>query len=234
MLNEQTRKGLKSLTTVGNAAIVRFPWTSILQKNKSIIAFINLEEYGEEPFEEFGFEETLSEFLTLVDFYQDPEITSEGNIITIESGNNTQRYETSDLDSMKSFDIPVTTLEKVNSTPEIINFEITSAELIRLKKVSALTKSTSLLVQASVDGDCSLVTCKLDRNNNSSNESVTAFPMSAQEDINVKFDIANISKLPDRDYQVSIKKSATSGNGVSVWTVTDEPIQIVVSVADLF
>lgn len=234
MLNENTRKGLKTLTTVGNAAIVRYPWTSVLQKNKSIIAFINLEEYGEEPFEEFGLEEALSEFLSLVDFYQDPEISADGNLITIESGKQVQHYETSDLDSMKSFDIPVTALENVSKTPEIINFEITASELSRLKKISSITKATSLIVGGKEDGESTLTVCRLDRNNNISNDSVTEYPMSSTEDINVVFDMMNIAKLPEKSYQVSIKRSATTGNGVSIWTVEDEPIKIIVSVSDLF
>lgn len=234
LLNENTRRGLKSLTTVGNAAIVRYPWTSVLQKNKSIIAFINLEEYGEESFEEFGLEETLSEFLSLIDFYQDPDITAEGNIITIESGKQVQHYETSDLDSMRSFDIPVTALENVSKTPEIINFEISASELSRLKKISSITKATSLIVGGKVDGESTITVCRLDRNNNISNDSVSEYPISSTEDTSVVFDIMNISKLPEKNYQVSIKKSATSGNGVSVWTVDDEPIKIIVSVSDIF
>ncbi len=234
MLNEQTRKSLKSLITVGNAAIVRYPWTTVLQKNKSIIAFVNIEELGEEPLEEFGLEDNLSEFLSIIDFYKSPEISAEGNLVTIQSGKNTQRYETSDLDSMRSYDVPVSAIEKVQGTPEIISFEITSSEIARFKKLASLTKSTSFIVNSKEDGESSIIVCKLDRNNNMSNDSVTNFEMSASESIRVEFDIQNIAKLPEKDYSVSIKKSGTTGNGVSMWTVTDEPIQIVVSVNNLF
>ena len=233
MLNEQTRKGLKSLTTVGNAAIVRYPWTSVLQKNKSLIAFINMEEYGEEPFEEFGLE-SMSEFLSLVDFYEDPEIAIQNGVISIESGKFHQKYGTSDLDTMQSFDVKVTTLEKVTATPEVINLEISVEELQRFKKIASLTKSTTLLVSGSESGDCSVTVCKLDRNNNMSDESVTEYPMSVSEDISIVFDIQNIAKLPDKNYSVSIKKSPTTGNCISVWEVGDEPINIVMSVANSF
>ena len=232
MLNEQTRKGLKSLTTVGNAAIVRYPWTSVLQKNKSLIAFINMEEYGEEQFEEFGLE-SMSEFLSLVDFYKDPEIEIENGIISIESGKFHQKYSTSDLDTMKSFDVKVTTLEKVSSTPEVISFELTSDELQRLKKIASLSKSTSMLVSGSEDGS-TITVCKLDRNNNMSDESVTEYPMSVTKEIKVEFDIQNIAKLPDKNYSVSIKQSESTGNGISIWEVSDEPIHIVMSVSNLF
>jgi hypothetical protein len=231
LLNEETRQGLKSLTTVGNAAIVRYPWTSVLHKNKSLIAFINMEEYGEEPFEEFGLE-SMSEFLSLVDFYKDPEIEIENGVISIESGKFHQKYGTSDLDTMKSYDVKVTTLEKVSATPEVIAFEITADELQRFKKIASLTKATSMLVSGSEDSTITI--CKLDRNNNMSDESITEYPMSVSKDINVVFDIQNIAKLPDKNYSVSIKQSETSGNGISVWEVSDEPIKIVMSVANLF
>jgi len=233
LLNEETRKGLKSLTTVGNAAILRYPWTSVLQKNKSVIAFINMEDYGEDQFEEFGLE-NMSEFLTLVDFYKDPEISQEGSVISIESGKYHQRYQTSDLDTMKSYDIPVTALDKISGTPEVIAFEISSEELGRMKKIASLTKATTMLISGKVDGDSTITVCKLDRNKNMSDESVTEFPMSVNEDINVEIDMQNVSKLPDKNYSVSIKKSPSTGNGVSMWEVDDEPIKIIVGVASLF
>lgn len=233
MLNEQTRQGLKSLTTVGNAAIVRYPWTSVLQKNKSLIAFINMEEYGEENFEEFGLE-SMSEFLSLVDFYKDPEIEINNGIISVESGKFHQKYSTSDLDTMKSYNVPFTALGKVEATPEVINFEITVDELARFKKIASLTKATSFLVSGSTEGDSSITVCKLDRQNNMSDESITEYPMSVSEDINVEFDIQNVAKLPDKNYSVSIKKSETSGNGISIWEVSDEPIKIIVSVANVY
>lgn len=233
MLNENTRQGLKSLTTVGNAAIVRYPWTSVLQKNKSLIAFINMEEYGESEFEEFGLE-SMSEFLSLVDFYKDPQIEIENTIISIESGKFHQKYSTSDLDTMKSYNVPVTALEKVEATPEVISFEITVEELARFKKIASLTKATSLIISGSTDGESSITVCKLDRQNNMSDESITEYPMSVATDINVEFDIQNIAKLPDKNYSVSIKKSAASGNGISIWEVTTDPIKIIVSVANLY
>ena len=232
MLNENTRRGLKSLTTVGNAAIVRYPWTSVLQKNKSLIAFINMEEYGEEPFEEFGLE-SMSEFLSLVDFYSDPTIDIDSGIISVESGKFHQKYSTSDLDTMKSFDVNVSMLEKVSATPEVISFEVTTEELQRFKKIASLTKATSFVISGS-DGEGTITVCKLDRNNNMADESITEYPMAIAKDISVVFDIQNVAKLPDKNYTISIKQSATSGNGISVWEVDDEPIKIVMSVANIY
>jgi len=234
LLNENTRQGLKSLITVGNAAIVRYPWTSVLQKNKSIIAFINMEEYGENEFEEFGLE-SMSEFLSLVDFYKNPEIEIENGIISIESGKFHQKYSTSDLDTMKSYTVDISALGRVEATPEVINFEITSEDLIRFKKIASLTKATSFIISGNIDGTNTITVCKLDRNNNMSDESVTEFPMSVKKGgINIEFEMQNISKLPDKNYSVSIKKSETSGNGISVWEANTEPIKIIVSVANLF
>ena len=233
MLNTQTRKGLKTLTTVGNTAIVRYPWTSVLQKNKSLIAFINMEEYGEEPFEEFGLE-SMSEFLSLVDFYNDPEISEEDGIISIESGKYHQKYGTSDLDTMKSFDVKITTLEKMSAAPEVIAFDISQDELVRFKKIASLTKATNLVVSGNTEGESTLTICKLDRSKNMSDESTSEFPMSVSKNINISFDVQNFMKLPDKTYSVSIKQSETTGNCISIWEVDDEPISIVVSVSDVY
>lgn len=233
MLSEETRKALKSLTTVGNAAIVRYPWTSVLQKNKSVIAFMNLEDYGESEFEEFGLE-TMSEFLSLVDFYQDPNIEIEDGIISIESGKFHQKYATSDLDTMKSYDIKVTTLKKVRATPEIIHFRINKEEIQRFKKIASLTKANSLIIRSNPSGN-EIVVCKLDRNNNLSDESVTEFPMTvSKDDVNIVVGIQNILKIPDKNYTVSVKQSEASGKCISEWDIEDEPISIIISINDIF
>jgi hypothetical protein len=230
LLNEQTRKGLKSLTSVGNAAIVRYPWTSVLQKDKTLIAFINLEEYGEEPFEDFGLE-NMSEFLSLIDFFKDPEIdiNSDG-VISIETEKWHQKYATSDLDTMKSFDVKVTTLENISKAPEALSFEISKEEFVKMKKIASLTKATSLIVSPNEK----LILGKLDRNNNISGETEIDYPISVQQEVSIVYGMSHIAKLPDRDYTVSIRVSETTGNGISVWEVSDEPIKIVVGVVDVW
>jgi hypothetical protein len=229
MLNEQTRKGLKTVSSLGNAAIIRYPYATVLQKNKTLIAFVDLREYGEEEFEEFGLDETLSEFLNLVDFYDDPEIENDGTLITIKSGNRTQHYNTSDVSAtMKSYDIKSEALDKIDATPEVLSFFIPKEEIQRIKKISSLTRADSLIVK-----DGQLITGKLDRNGNISNDSVTNFPVTASKDVSAVFDMGNIGKLPDKDYRVSIKQSEKTGNGISLWEMEDEPIKIIVSVQDM-
>jgi len=230
LLNEQTRKGLKSLTGVGNAAIVRYPWTSVLQKDKSLIAFINLEEYGEEEFPDFGLD-NMSEFLSLIDFFKDPEIDIDTDgVVSIEADKWHQKYATSDLDTMKSFDVKVNTLDKISQAPEALSFEITQDEFVKIKKIAALTKATSFIVSSQEK----LIVGKLDRNNNISSETEIDYPISVKNDVSIVYSMAHISKLPDRDYSVTIKVSEATGNGISIWEVADEPIKIVVGVVDVW
>jgi len=230
LLNETTRKGLKSLTNIGNTAIIRYPWTTVVQADRNLIAFVGLEEYGETPFSEFGLE-SLSEFLALVEFYRDPEITVDDTTLTLTSGNRVQRYTASDVDDMKAFDIPTTMMTNVGNTPDAITFEISASELQNEKKNASLTRASSFIVNGK---DSTITVCKLDRNKNISDDSVTQYAMASKEDTSIVFDMNNISKLPDKDYTVYIKKSESTGNYISLWEVSDEPIKIIVSLADFY
>ena len=228
MLGKKTRKAFKDLNAVGNSAIVRYPLTSIIQLDRALISFINLEELGEEPFDEFGIY-YLSEFLSLIDLFEDGVITKEDNIIKLKNDNSSQKYKTSDLDTMEIFDMPAVVLEKISASPSLVTFDIKSEEIERIKKVVALLKLKSFIVDAS--DKLNIVACNLSENGVYMNESINTIEGAViSEPTRVVFDTLNISKLPSVDFKVSVTRNENTGNYISLWKATDEPISIIVAV----
>ena len=228
MLGKKTRQAFKDLNTIGNSAIIRYPLTSIIQLDRTLISFIDLEALGEESFEEFGIY-FLSEFLALIDLYEDGDIERNGNIIELKNANSTQKYETSDLDIMEIFDMPSTVLEKLLSADTELTFTLNSVELDRIKKVASLLKLKSLVIDA--DTELDLVACNLSENNTYMNESINRInDVDITTPTKVVFDIQNILKIPSIDFNVRIIKNVSTGNYISVWEANEEPVTIVASI----
>ncbi|MCK5536171.1 MAG: hypothetical protein KAI79_05045 [Bacteroidales bacterium] len=231
MLNKNTQKAFKDLNTIGNSAIIRYPLTSVIQLDRALISFIDLEALGEEPFEEFGIY-FLSEFLSLIDLYDGGEIERKDNIVEFKNASSTQKYETSDLEIMKIFDMPGTVLEKLLDSPTEATFTVSSDMVDRIKKVSSLLKLKSLIVDANAETkELSLIACNLSENNAYMNESNNSIPdCDITTTTKIVYDIQNILKIPSVDFNIRIIKNPTSGNHISVWEAIDEPVTIVVAV----
>ena len=230
MLNKNTRTVLKNLNTIGNSAIIRYPYTSIIQPDKTLISFIDMEALGEEEFDEFGIY-FLSEFLSLVDLYDDGEVRREGNIIELENSYSTQKYETPDLEIMKIFDVPSAVLGKLLSSEIEVSFDLGTEQLSRIKKVASLLKLKSMIVDAKTENEeMKLVACNLSENDSYMQESVNDVPIGiVNVDTKVVFDIQNILKIPDADYKVRIIKNQDTGNYISLWEAENEPFSIIVT-----
>ena len=229
MLNSKTRKIFKDLGSIGNSAIIRYPLTPIIQLDRALISFIDLEALGEEQFEEFGIYH-LSEFLSLVDLYEGGEIKRNGNVIELKNESSSQKYKTSDLDVLEIFDMPSAVLEKIQETTPEVTFTLTSDRLDKVKKVSSLLSLKSFIIEAQGD-ELNLVACELSENGAYMNEAVHNISgAEVTNDTKVVFDMANILKIPSIDFEVSIIKNQKTGNYISLWKAIDEPISIIATV----
>lgn len=229
MLNKETRKAIKSLLTIGDSAIIRYPYTSVMQLDKTLISFIDLEALGETEFEEFGVY-FLSEFLSLVDLYEDGEITRDGRVIELKNSTSTQNYQTTELDVMKIFDMPSAILDKMLKSDVEVSFDLGSEQLDRIKKVASLLKLKSLIVDTH-DDELNLVACNLSENNAYMQASTNVVPISEiNSKVKIAYDLQNILKIPSIDFKVRIIQNKETKNYISIWEAVNDPIKIIVAV----
>ncbi len=229
MLNKETRKALKDLSTIGDSAIIRWPFTSIIQLDRALISFIDLEKLGEKEFDEFGIY-FLSEFLSLIDLYEDGEIKRTGNIVELSNNNSTQKYQTTDLDIMNIFDMPSAVLGKLLASDIEVSFDLSSEQLDRIKKVASLLKLKTFIIDAKAD-NVNLVACNLSENDAYMQESISEVPGGTiNVDTKVVFDIQNILKIPSANFKIRVIKNEKTGNYISLWESEDAPVTIIVAI----
>ncbi len=229
MLNKNTRKVLKELNTIGDSAIIRYPYTSIIQLDRALISFIDLEALGEDEFDEFGIY-FLSEFLSLIDLYEDGDIKRTDNVIELSNSTSTQKYHTTDLEIMKMFDMPSEVLGKLIASEVELNFELKAEQLDRIKKVASLLKLKTFIIDAQND-KINIVACNLSENDTYMQESVNEIPGgNINVDTKVVFDIQNILKIPSTDFNIRIIKNEKTGNYISVWESEQDPVTIIVAI----
>jgi len=227
MLNQETRNILKQVTKIGNSAILRYPVSTITNIDKSVIAFVDMSKL-ESEFEELGLA-YFSDFLALIDFYTNPEVSYDNGTVTIEADDGIQHYQTSEVNRLKSVDVPAELLEKMESVEPVCNLEISSSDIERAKKIGSLSKSDSFVIEVD-DNKSNIVVCKIDDNGNITNDSSTEVSSNYNEPTKIEMKISNIDKLPSYDYNVAVIKNPKTQNYVTIWEAVDAPIKIVITV----
>jgi len=228
MLKKETLSQFKKLSGISDSAIIQYPITNFNPADKSILAFLNLEELGEEPFEKFGIYK-ISEFLQLLDFYSDAEINLDGNVITIKNDITTQRYITTNENNLKSFEVSSAIISKIEQSPLIGNINLTSDDIERIKKISNLLSLSELGI-SSTESEI-VFTIQADSsqfNTQTQNDNKTIMSGGATEAFELKIKMDSIQKLPVCDYTIEIHKNENSGSYITQWDAVDSPLQIVV------
>lgn len=228
MLNKQTQKILSDLSTISTTAIISHPITGIQDIDRSIVAFINLEELGEDSFEDFGLM-NISEFLNVISLVDNADITMTNKIATIKNASNTTKYYTTDISIIEeAYGTKVAILDNINNAIEAATFDITSEMLDKLKKTMSILKLSDLVIKPE-DGGLSLnITDTLTSDSNTSKTIIMGD--CHDEDMNIVIDMNNIKKIPSGSYSVRVAKNPKSGSYITKWTSIDLPsLQIVVS-----
>jgi hypothetical protein len=230
MLNKETQKILRDLTNISTTAIVTHPITGIQDIDRSIVAFINLEDLGEEVFEDFGLM-NITEFLNIIDLVDDADITMKDKIATIKNDISTTRYYTTDISIIEeSYGTKTAILDNIEKATESATFDISAEQLSKLNKVSNAIKANDLVIRVE---DGSLVLDVTDSTKSDSNNMKTIIEGECSDtDMEIIIDMNNIKKIPGGSYTVKVAKNPKSGSYITKWTSLDLPsLQIVVSLA---
>jgi hypothetical protein len=231
MLNKDTQKILRDLSTISTTAIVSHPITGIQDIDRSIVAFINVEDMGEAEFEDFGLM-SISEFLNVIDLVDDADIEIENRIATIKNSSTTTKYYTTDISIIEeAYGTKPAILDNIDKAIEAATFEISAEQLSKLGKTSNALKVNDLVIRPNKDGGLELdITDSL---KSDSNTMKTIIDGECQDsDMEIVIDMNNIRKIPGGSYSIRVAKNPKSGSYITKWTSLDLPsLQIVVSLA---
>lgn len=230
MLNTATRKILGDLTAISSTCIVSYPKTGVQDLDRSIVAFIDLEKLGETEFEPFGLM-NVSEFLSLVSLIDNADINIENRVATVKNSDVESKYYTTAISIIEeAYGTNAAILENIDKAFEAATFDITAAELDKLKKTSGFLKVPDLNISAG-EGEVVLnITDTTVKDSNSYKVKVNASVSDAE--MNIVLDMNNIKKIPSGAYNIKIAKNQKSGSYITKWTSLDlDCLQIVVSLA---
>ena len=227
---ENTIPILKKLIQISNSAIIEYPKT-VLTTDHSILASIDLEELGEEKFEKFGIY-NLSQFLSLVDYFgENVFLEKDGENVVINNGKLKQIYETTSINLLEKFSVKPDIFDKVKSVDSVVEFDLTREDLKHIKKISNILGHNDLIVDTSEN---QLVITTLDANDNFQNPNYHEKDIDSREESKFVFDILNINKIPDGDYEFHIKRNPKTNNPIAYLKNIEEPFELLLSIKKEF
>ena len=228
MLTTETKSHIKMMAGISDSAIIKWPVTNFNPTDKSIIAFLDLEKLGEPQFEQFGIYR-ISEFLQLLDYYDDASVGLDGNVITIKSASTVQRYITTNENNLTAFDVSSAILDKIAGAPLVGTIQLSKDELDRTKKISNLLN----LPELGITSDGSEIEFTIQANTGQSNiqaqnDNRTVMEGQPTESFDLTLKVESIQKLPACDYTIEVHRNAASGSYITQWNAVDLPITIIV------
>jgi len=227
---ENTIPILKKLIQISNSVIIEYPKTT-MTNDYSIIALINLDELDEEKFEKFGIY-NLAQFLNLVDYFgENVFLEKDGEKIIINNGKLKQIYETTSVNLLEKFSVAPDIFDKVKSVTSTVKFDLTREDLKHIKKISNILGHSDLVIDSSVH---QLIITTIDANNNFQNPNYYEKDILSNEENKFVFDIMNISKIPDCEYEFHIKRNPKTNNPIAYLKNIEEPFELLISIKKEF
>ena len=231
MLTKKTQAILSDLAAISTAAIIDYPITGIQDSGKSMVAFIDLSQFGEEEFEKFGIF-NLSELLSILGVIDNAEVNlDDEGVITIKNDNSSIKYFTTNLDLLsQTFSANPKIPENIKAAPSAMSFTLESSVLDKLKKTSTLMKLEHLVVNTNSDDEIQLTITGINKDS-SNNYKIKVTEAENTGTHKIILDMENIKKLPAGNYSVKVAQNAKTKSYITMFSSKDIPsLEIVVNV----
>lgn len=206
-LNKNLFNIITQYRDISDSVIISYPITGIKSPAGSIVAFVDLREFGIEEFEEFGLIKVKDVVDIINIFDKEAELTIENLVINIANSVDTFKYISTEIGVLEeTYRTSIAMLEKTKQAECAIEFKLTSQELTRIKKLSSFGKAEHLIIKDG-GGKVVLSTEQPDQKN-SNGLSVT--PSEGNVFVpatKISIGIDNFKKLPDDEYKVKVAKN---------------------------
>ena len=208
MLNEETRAVLKNLIPINNSMIIA-PTMTGCDEFKNILFKVNLDKIDPDIVE-FGIFD-VSVFLQAMDLLEKPRIDFiEDQKRIVASDENTEiEYITSDVSSLDYVQVPVKNIDTTAAADSVVEFNLDTSVLQKIKKVQAVFKNFDTLQIDSKKGNVKISI----GNENTFSKNNNSWKLDIKPDLtggeNSEFQLSvpldSIMKLPLMSYDVRVK-----------------------------
>lgn len=232
MINNNIITILKSVNTITNSAVLRYPITVLNSQASDIYIKVDMSILDEDSFEDIGIY-NLSEFLNIFGLYgNERNIKQENNIITVSDNTGSiSTFVTDDIGIMQNFDKDPSVFNKTKVVDTVCTFELTKDNMKKLKTASNIYKNLNDFNIVSRDSD---ITLEITQNNSfgsNSNSHKQILSGVTTKEFNISLPIINFNMLPLATYEVQVKYNL-SANAYRVLLVCKdiEGIEVIMSV----
>jgi len=225
MTSKNTRTVIKSF--LFNPAVkFQYPMTSILNAERSLIAFIDMEKLGEEQFSDFGIAKTDT-LLSVIDAITESTVTIENDKdpenITIKNSKTTQKIRKSSPDLFQEAKAETISMIR-GSFDTVIEIDLMKEDLKDLVQISRMLSLDTLVLK-----DNKMVSGRAS-GNDMEDENITEIEGKFDSDNgSFKLDLTNLAKLPQMDYKLTVYHRADDNIKVAFLEPDTTGVLVVVS-----
>lgn len=228
MLNQQTRQVLSQLGAINNSMIISYPVTGV-KMGKNMQAFLNVENLGEEPFEEIGVY-SIAELNSVINVIDNAEITNTNGVLNISNETSSIKYGTTSIDIIESeCRLDFSFVDRIKSNELISEFNVSAKELDKIKKMSGLLKDLSdLEIEIGTDNVVNLRVKSKEKSSNNYTVRIDA-ESTVKEEIKMLLSMGSINKLPNSEFKFNIYRSKKGSLVAFLESVNVEGMSVIVA-----
>lgn len=230
MLHERTCALLNSLSGISNTCILRYPATIVNDESKSIIARADISDC-EEPFEPIGLNSKISNLVSIISMFRDPDISRVDNILCIKDQNDAveTQFVTDSVDILSNTEFKNETFDRIVNSLTVASFDLTKDDITKLKKAYSVYNDLSDVI-ISGDDDIKLSLGSLSKFNKSNNSFTITKNICPNKVFKCAVAFDSLQRIPAVDYNINVKFSERTNAYALVLTNENLHVQIILSV----
>jgi len=207
MLNKQFLSILSFTNAITDKVLLKYPVTMLNSDSNDIICKIDVTKLDESEFEPTGIYE-MSKLITLLNLFDDYEITKENNHLKIKSKSDNAVFKCADPVLMSQNDKPATLIDRIEEFPIVSEFKLCKNDLTKLKKSSAIFNDLNAIKFESKNENVSIQLSMYNKFEQNTNTFEKNYLKCSTKDYDFQISTENFNKLPMTDYDIKVHYNA--------------------------
>lgn len=206
MFNKESIDFLKTMSHISNSMVLNYPVTSGKTESADVAYKFDLSKFDTDGFEgQIGIF-NLSAFLNIFSLCSDDRTVSiNDNIITVSDDTTSVNYLTSATSILSQYEYGKEQFEKLLTFPSVLEMELTSEDLRKLKSASSALGELDTAVISASDEGVELSLTQIGKFKQSSNSFKIKKNASASKMFNIGIMLETLSKIPQANYKMVVK-----------------------------
>ena len=210
MFNKQVIDTLKSVNSITESLVLKYPNTYAVSAERNIMVKIPVSKLDTDEFSDIGFNHSLTDFLSLVGLFEDATISQENDVIYFKSQDTNASFITDDISLLEQYNVDETQIERTKQCDTVAKFTLTPSDMEKFRKASSVLKNLPDLAFESKDGKLTMFLTNTAIINSKSNTYSLVKTAETNKEFAVSLLMTDFVKLPSTEYDVEIKYNSNA------------------------